>query len=112
VRFGPRREDAAGIEAAYHDEERRQNGSIRADGDLLYLRGYHRLYWTARTATAAEVFFNLYAGDPLGIDSSFARLSVQHAASRAVDLQLGVEYGRNAEYFDQWNGFGRLSWRF
>ena len=55
---------------------------------------------------------NLYAGDPLGIDSTFVRAYVQDRPHERLELQVGVEYGRNPEFFDQVNLYGRATWRF
>ena len=54
ARYGPNGEDTVGGEIAWQDEERGSLGGSSIDGDVVYLRGYHQLWWTGAIYTALD----------------------------------------------------------
>lgn len=109
--YGPGGEDAVGAEVGHQDEDRHAGGGERVDGDALFTRAYHRLYWTARVYTAEDLMFNFYAGDPYERDSTVARLFVGYEAA-GYDVQVGTQYFRTPEFESRIDFLARLTWRF
>ena len=112
VRYGPGGENAVGFEISYHDERRHPNATTDSDGDAFFARAYHRLYWTARIYTSADLLTSLYAGSPFQRDSRIGRLLLGYQPREDVDLQIGVESLRNAEFQSSLDALARLTFRF
>ncbi len=113
VRFGPGGEDDAGVEVAYHDEDREKGGATRVDSDAVFARAYHRLFWTGEIFTALEVAYNGFAGEAYGRDSSFARASLGYEPSGSTWRFLsGVDYLRNPEWSSRYDFWLRIAYRF
>ncbi len=112
IRFGPRGENSMGLEVAYHDEERKRNAATDSDGDALFLRVYHLLYWTEDVYSAVDAFVNAYSGRPFSRNSALGRLTLGWQPADPWDLQVGTEYHRSAEFVRRWDVFARLTYRF
>ena len=112
LRYGPNGEDSFGVEAAYQDEERSSLGGSSADGDTLFLRAYHFLYWSARLYTDVDVSVQAYAGDPLERNAVLAELAVGLRPTDRLDLQIGVDCVRDAEFEDRLDFFSRVVFHF
>ena len=112
LRFGPNGEDSFGVEAAYQDEERSSLGGSSADGDTLFLRAYHFLYWSARLYTAVDLSVQAYAGDPLERNALLGEIAVGLRPTDRLDLQVGVDYVRDAEFEDRLDLFSRVVFHF
>jgi hypothetical protein len=112
VRYGPNGEDSLDVELYWQAEERAGLGGDSIDGDVLFTRIAHLLYWTAAVYTAEEVDWDLYPGNAVAHDARLLRLLVGWRPDVKWELQIGAEEVRDPQTDRRLGIFGQVTWRF
>jgi len=112
LRYGPNGEDSLDVELYWQGEERAGLGGESIDGNVLFTRVAHLLYWTAAVYTAEEVDWDLYPGNAVAHDARLIRLLVGWRPSVKWDFQIGAEEVRDPTTDPRLGLFAQATWRF
>ena len=111
ARYGPNGEDTVGGEVAWQDEERGSLGGSSIDGDVVYLRGYHQLWWTGAIYTALDASIQ-HMLDSSVRDATLLRAVVGYDPHGRWDVECGVDWRRDPDFANGVDLFARLRIRF
>jgi hypothetical protein len=111
ARYGPNGEDTVGGEVAWQNEERGSLGGSSVDGDVVFLRGYHQLWWTASVYTALDASIQHLLSSS-GRDATLLRAVAGYDPHGSWDFEVGVDWRRDPDFEDEVDLFLRVRIRF
>ena len=111
ARYGPNGEDTVGGEVAWQNEERGSLGGSSVDGDVVFLRAYHQLWWTGSVYTALDASIQHLLSSS-GRDATLLRAVAGYDPHGSWDFEIGVDWRRDPDFEDEVDLFLRVRIRF